>query len=260
MQDQESTITDCFIPDISDEDRSWIYHHECGREFRIHEIKPDRFTLSEMVPNGKYWENGEVQSPDVLARIVKSSLPNQVCEEVREHGFDPQSLIRIQTPGTRFPKVYPTLKSCADAILSAIAENRIYDPVDHDKANDPQEIARHQQVLDQEMENWKRYKSEMRRGAEIANAGLFKGLYNAFGPIGEAAQKEILSYLNAPSQDKWERIYPIMISMGRPSTLWQAWVAVDPDAPKSKPLDGGWPCIPSPEMLIKALDYVRSSD
>ena len=83
--------------------------------------------------------------------------------------------------------------------------------------------------------------------------GLFKGCHNLLGPLGKDAQKDILSYINEPTPEKWEAIYTKMITPLH--TLWQAWAAIDSQAPISVPSDGPWPNTPSGDTLIRAIRH-----
>lgn len=71
----------------------------------------------------------------------------------------------------------------------------------------------------------------MKRGRR---GGLLEGATNFLGPIGPQAKKRILRYLGDPSTENWDDVYGIIINekggpvSGRPRTIWQAVIAVDP--------------------------------
>ena len=55
-------------------------------------------------------------------------------------------------------------------------------------------------------------------------------------------------------QETWDNAYSIIVTGGVNSkTLWQAWAAVDPEAPRSKPLEGPWPRVPDQITLRRAI-------
>jgi len=71
-------------------------------------------------------------------------------------------------------------------------------------------------------------------------------------------KKKIQKYLDYPTEKNWENIYSIIINgTGRPSTVWQAVIAVDPLFPSRTCMDGNlrtrWRTIPSVVTLKKAI-------
>lgn len=77
---------------------------------------------------------------------------------------------------------------------------------------------------------------------------LFKGAVGTmFRPIEAGVQDRILSYLNAPSLEAWLELRSVLITPT--TTLWQAWIKVDPLAPRVGK-DGPHP---APDELIKAI-------
>lgn len=68
--------------------------------------------------------------------------------------------------------------------------------------------------------------------------------------------KRLQAVLDNPCQETWNAAYSIVIGGEyHDFTLWQAWVAVDPDAPRSVPLEGPWPCIPDQFTLYRAIAH-----
>lgn len=85
------------------------------------------------------------------------------------------------------------------------------------------------------------------RSAEQVGHGLFKGCHDLLGQtLSPESQQRILRYLNAPTQKRWLETRSLIIVSH--VTLWQAWCAVNPVAPRSG--DKGFP---SPETLRQAI-------
>ena len=78
------------------------------------------------------------------------------------------------------------------------------------------------------------YWEDLLRAAQRAQdleSGLFKGCHTGMGAfLAEEHKKAILAYLNAPSQEQWLQIRGLSITAHH--TLWQAWCAADPLAPR----------------------------
>lgn len=80
---------------------------------------------------------------------------------------------------------------------------------------------------------------------------LLDQCHNMFGPVGPDIRKRITRVIVDPTQETWEDAHSILITHN--CTLWQAWLEVEPDAPRSKPLDGPWPKVPSTFVLYRAI-------
>jgi hypothetical protein len=63
---------------------------------------------------------------------------------------------------------------------------------------------------------------------------ILKNTTNVFGPVEPETQKRITAYMAKPSAKLWDDIHSIIIHWpGKPNTIWQAVVAIDPTFPKS---------------------------
>jgi hypothetical protein len=80
---------------------------------------------------------------------------------------------------------------------------------------------------------------------------LFSGCSATINPLDDDTKESILSYINSPTQDKWEVIYSRTITPS--STLWQAWILTDSNATTRRNRDRTWPCIPNGQAVTKAI-------
>jgi len=118
----------------------------------------------------------------------------------------------------------------------------------------------HGDYSDEEMEEVARAQGTYEFANEADESQLRKMLAkgsNMFGGLKPDIKKRILTYFQEPTEENWDDAYSIIISgRGKMPTLWQAWAAVDPSAPKSKPYEGRWPSIPDVFTLKKAIATV----
>lgn len=86
---------------------------------------------------------------------------------------------------------------------------------------------------------------------------------NSFGPLPAGTKAKVLSYMDAPTLDKWDEVHGTVMDGGdarRRATLWQWWVATDSTAPRCGPrinlkgeIYAEWERIPSPADMILLL-------
>ena len=77
---------------------------------------------------------------------------------------------------------------------------------------------------------------------------------NMFGALSPDLKARINAYLENPTEEGWEDVHCIIIherKMG--ATLWQAWLAIDPTAPRSKGETAPWPRYPDSFTLRRAI-------
>jgi len=85
---------------------------------------------------------------------------------------------------------------------------------------------------------------------------------NGFGSsLSPEMRNRVLAFLESPSMDTWEEAYSIIID-ARPGaglgiTLWQSWIAVDPNAPLMR--SGDWPRIPDSSTLYLSILEARKA-
>jgi len=88
---------------------------------------------------------------------------------------------------------------------------------------------------------------------------------NMFGTLPDYIKSSLYNYLEFPTQDHWSEIHSTVISnTGKMQTVWQAVVAVDIRYGASPITDCNdnvlWPNLPTPEVLIKAINNVVFSN
>lgn len=82
---------------------------------------------------------------------------------------------------------------------------------------------------------------------------------NAFGYLSNDCRTRLEAVLDNPTQDTWDNACSIIINGDNLTTLWQAWIKVDPNACLSKK-GGRWPVVPSQFVLYKAIKYATKKD
>jgi hypothetical protein len=85
---------------------------------------------------------------------------------------------------------------------------------------------------------------------------------NMFGPLQPEQRQRLEAVLRKPSARTWDDAYSLIVGADGWTTLWQAWIAVDDDAPRTgKRTDQagrvveGWKRIPDQLTLYRALRY-----
>lgn len=85
----------------------------------------------------------------------------------------------------------------------------------------------------------KRVEAQAQAGSDPAVLEVAEDLldqcHNLFGPIGEDVRYRLRSYLLRPTIEGWEDVSGLIVSMGRPATVWQFWIQEVPDAPRRGP-------------------------
>ncbi len=83
---------------------------------------------------------------------------------------------------------------------------------------------------------------------------------NMWGQLSPGIKARIKAYLKHPTSAGWEDIHSIIINPeGTMLTLWQAWLAIDPNAPMRGPrhdMNGpveSWPIFPDSFTLYRAI-------
>jgi hypothetical protein len=248
-------------PPGSSSSRESSYRSPQGREFEIREVPAGLF-VSELRPNGKlctFDSTGElvgIHDEPALKRIADQS-PNRFREAAREAGYDPDTCVRLGDGFSVGSIYYASVHEVAEAISDALAADRWYDSVDRAYLADPARQAEARARVEADRTAYETWKAEQRERAQQL-PDLFKGLYNLHGPLGTDVQRRLLAYLNDPTEDGWDDIRGIMLSAS--TTVWQAWAAVDPQAPVSKPADAGWPRIPDASTLRRALRWAAGEN
>lgn len=89
---------------------------------------------------------------------------------------------------------------------------------------------------------------------------------NLFGKLDAKCQKRLAAVIRNPTSTTWDDAYSLIINGERMMTLWQAWIAVDPTAPRSGPSydDQGrmtrpWPVVPDQLTLYRAIAHATKA-
>jgi len=85
---------------------------------------------------------------------------------------------------------------------------------------------------------------------------------NMFGPLKPEVRERLTRLILNPTVENWEDSHSIIIQLNPMLTLWQAWVATDPDAPRTGrryDSEGNmireWQRTPTPFQIVRALQY-----
>lgn len=226
------------------------YRAPNGRNFEIREYDDGRFFMSEFRPNGRGRrpDGGYAEIP-ALKRALDD--PNGFLAAARAAGLDEDGVVRGGQGLGVATRYFPDLAAVAGAIREALDANRWYDSVDRALLRDPAFLAALADDEARGREAWEERKQADHARAVAEGEGIFKGLHNMHGPLPKERRDLILAYLNEPTASGWEAIAHTCVKGMK--TLWQAWLAVDPSAPRSKAMDGAWPRIPDPETLRAAM-------
>lgn len=242
------------IPQSADDDRVYVFSDaQAERDFQITRLEgPDgvRFFLQEHTPNGrlvKTTSNGDIlrawDDPRINA-IEKEHGPNGMISECERAGIDVSSMVFCGAGFSVDSRYLDSLEACAQEIYKAIHSNARYNA--YKELSDEEQAALGHQEKISSAAYWEHQK-ELAQNAMNSEKGLFKGCYVMSGsPISDEHKRLILAYLNKPEQQSWLQIRGLCVS--GTYTLWQAWGAIDPAAPKMG--DVGHP---DPETLRQAI-------
>ena len=86
-------------------------------------------------------------------------------------------------------------------------------------------------------------------------------LNTPFGPLAPPHRRRLKRVLVNPTQQTWDDAYTVILrhERGLHLTLWMCVLAVDPNFPRSKPLEDSWPQVPDQLTLARALRYAREA-
>jgi hypothetical protein len=209
-----------------------------------------RFFMSEFVPNGRLCKlNSKGHVVDawdepLIKQLEEKFGPNSLMTRLRAADIDPDRMVKMGGGlgvGSRF---HPSLEVCASEIAQALHTNLRYEYFQ--PLSEQERIKLEFQQARMTHVYWKQ---EQRRQmqAEALGEGIFKGCSNMRGAtLPKDIKDAILAYLNQPSQEGWLEIRGYIVTgMG---TLWQAWCAHDPLAPR-----GGNQGFPDSNTLVTAI-------
>jgi len=237
------------------------YRAPNGRQFEVREYDDGHYFMSEMRPMARLARFDEER--DTYLYLDEPRLrgimddPNAFIASARDMGINAQEIVYSGSGLGLGSIYYDSLDEVAAAVANALDANLWYDSVDRAKLADPDFQAEQRRVQEEQSAAYRAEQQAMHEQAVADEHGLFKGLHSMMGPLSEDAKKDILSYLNDPSEENWNAIYSTMIKGHK--TVWQAWLAVDRSAPTSKAGDR-WASIPSANTLRTALRAASGVD
>jgi hypothetical protein len=86
---------------------------------------------------------------------------------------------------------------------------------------------------------------------------------NAFRQkLSQSVLDRLQAYYSKPSEKAWDDVHGIILESGGWTTVWQAWIAIDPSAPRTGRVTDAkgkiikkWIAWPSSEKFMAALRY-----
>jgi hypothetical protein len=84
---------------------------------------------------------------------------------------------------------------------------------------------------------------------------------NMLGTLSPTIRRRLERYAANPSVRRWDDVYCTIVGSDGRMTVWQAWIATDPTAPRIGPTTRngrkikGWASFPSAERFRVALEY-----
>lgn len=219
------------VPKGGSEERLWHYAADNGRLFEVRQFGRAKFLLGEFRPNGRIAieSNSDFayESSPVVSECLETTKPNQLNAVLSERGIDVDTVVR-QSPGIAINSFYHgSLEEVCSAIEECLRANEWY----YKKAtpSDDEVQAQKARALVDRVAFWTGCREAL--NAAMTLPGFFKGCHSKLGPLGNDAQKLILSFVNNPNQEGWLEIRNMLITVN--TTLWAAWCRIDPNAPRA---------------------------
>lgn len=219
-----------------------------GRRFDCRE-QGLSFTVSELLPCDSKYKDDVQRSPNDLLKILK------------EHKVDPDDIYWGGSGIGQRTIFYKSIDEVVSAIVEGL-ENNSYvkgalSQEDFDKQRGRLAIA--QELLQMAESSVIYWREKSNITIPDKDSGIFSLTGNMTGDLSPEIKKDIMDYLNNPTEESWENCYSYIVAGGK--TLWQIWVSHDDNAPRRK---GGpkWPSIPKPEDLILGIkeQFVKSKE
>lgn len=207
-----------------------------GRTFDCRE-HDGQFTVCELSPKNILFKNDFIKSPNDLLKIAK------------QNGEDPDEINWNGSGISQRTIYYKSIDDVVSAIVNGL-ENNSYvkgalSQEEFDKKRGKLAIA--QELLERAESSVIYWREKSNITIPDKDSGIFSGTGNMTGDLSPEIKKDIMDYLNNPTEESWENCYSYIVAGGK--TLWQIWISHDDNAPRRK---GGhkWPSIPKPEDLI----------
>ncbi len=208
-----------------------------------------QYFLEEYAPIGRIVEcdakgNAISARDEPLIKEIEERIgPNGLMRELHRLRIDVTGLVLSGGGYCVGNILHSSLEDCAKAIAVALESNERYRYFQPLSEQDQIKLARDTEKMSHAY--WSEQAAALEKAEEVGQ-GLFKGCFNLFGPLDRENQARVLNYLNQPSLERWLEVRSLCIC--GPVTLWQAWVADDPTAPRQGSSEH-----PTAEALRKAI-------
>lgn len=242
-----------------DVDGEYSYFHEpTRREFLI--IREDEgFVIDELVPMPRVFDGWAQEIPRRIPQyrdlpggqdIKKNSTPNTLVPNLEAVGGTHDNLVRTSMPQPGRPKTlyFSSLEAVADVLSHAIEDDELprsfREPTMLEKMETEINDARSSiQYCRGTLESLKAAKAKVEETGDLLDAGM------SMSGMGwsDEIRASVEQYLENPTQEQWTSLRGLLYLPT--TTLWQAWCAVDGDAPRI----GGDNGYPSAETLKEAM-------
>lgn len=170
--------------------------------------------------------------------------PNGCRRRLAELGFKDDAPVNEGAGGLGMV-THESLEACAQAIHDAIAGNRWYQHLRPLTEQEQAEEKRRDLVASRAY--WQRVLEATEIHEEMRDDPLAGTANGTSRPLSDDVRMAILAYLHDPSLVAWEEMRNYLITPT--STLWQAWIVVDPMAPRT----GSIRAHPNPATLRSAI-------
>lgn len=240
-----------FQKNAFDDETEYFWASPESRQFNVRDIgsiNGECYFLEELIPNGVLTFDGTIDTRSALSQRVKELLerlsPADFFKNLPE-GVTLDNLVCVGGGYGIGSRYYTSWTEVEQAILDVIKSDQWY------RYHDPEVAA---QIMDdrkasgeeqrEKLTYWEE-KLSLLTATPSGESTSFTGFANAFGTFKVDTRNALLSFLNAPSEETWDRVAH-RILIGGTITGWQIWVSQDPTAPRGKPRDG-WDAWPSPD-------------
>lgn len=252
------------LPDGATEIRALVYTAPNARRFKIKDFgegNEDRYCLQECVPSrlnpGAIYARSfpgceeRLEHDERIKKLIDN--PNEFWKECERFGVVTNKIVLEERNVGIGTKYYSSLLAVAEAINEAMQKNNWYECYDCDLSDtifNSTEYQEHEDFIIEQALECTRALNEY----YMSDQGIFKGAHNENGLLSDEIKFEILSYINDPTEEKWDKIHEYVISESQNKTLLQAWLEIDTSAPMHK-CEGRWSKIPTGEQTKEAIRH-----
>lgn len=270
QKDLLDQIKSGLLRELSDADEPQHRYHDpdTGREFGVRRFMgsdtleaPMRqhYFLVEYTPNGRMAEmdaRGHVtrawDEPRIKALEARVG-PNELMAALADAGINLDQMVLASGGYCVGAIYYDALDDCAAAIATALTDDVRYR---HVRPLTAEEAATHAERKTAASRAFWQEQAQVMADSDAGDSELFRGCHSILGPLSAEARQRIAAYLDAPGRDAWNDVRGLHIT--GVDTLWQAWIAHDPLAPKQD--DGRFPSAAVLRDAIRAAVANRRAD